>query len=83
MKMKARELSFLITNTNKHDYDIIKPRKRKWTIDALIAEASKYESRRAFREGSKSAYSQAQKYGILDKVCIHCTANSSGITKDN
>ena len=64
-------LSFLTQRTNRHTYDIIIPRKKKWTLEALQLEALKYDTRLAFQKGSKSAYSQAQKQGMIGTVCRH------------
>ena len=44
---------------------------RKWTFEAIQQEASLYPTRSAFKKGSTSAYSTAQKKGWLDAVCSH------------
>lgn len=43
----------------------------KWTLDALVAEAQNYSSRKEFIEGSPSAYNAARKKRVLDEVCGH------------
>ena len=46
----------------------------KWTFEAIQQEASLYPTRSAFKKGSTSAYSTAQKKGWLDQVCPHMVA---------
>jgi len=42
-----------------------------WTNEKLGAEAMKYETRQAFRNGSMGAYSRACHVGIMDEICGH------------
>jgi hypothetical protein len=42
-----------------------------WTPEAIAAEARRYESRKAFFDGSKGAYCAASDRGLLDQVCAH------------
>lgn len=42
-----------------------------WTLEHLIKEAQKYNSRTSFQKGSSGAYSAAAKEGLLDIVCAH------------
>lgn len=43
----------------------------KWTLELLIAEAIKYETRWAFNKGSNNAYCSAWRRGLLDEACAH------------
>lgn len=81
--LTAKGLSFLTSTPSKHDYSINRPRrKKKWTTEALRLEALKYDTRLAFQKGSRSAYSQAQKHGVLDRVCRHMQKRPKDLTKD-
>ena len=42
-----------------------------WTEERIHEKALKYKSRREFRSNEPSAYQQAYKLGIIDKVCSH------------
>ena len=48
-----------------------KPRRRKWTDEALHQEALKYISPKQFRAESKTAYNLCLRRGIIDQVCDH------------
>ena len=41
---------------------------RKWTRQTVTAEAAKYEDRKAFRKGSRSAYVTAHREGWIDEL---------------
>ena len=47
---------------------------RKWTLETLKAEAKKYKTRGAFREGSPTAYLTATRQNLLDTLCKHMTS---------
>lgn len=42
-----------------------------WTVDKILSESAKYETRLDFKNGSPLAYSSARKQGLLDEVCSH------------
>jgi len=44
---------------------------KKWTLDELKREARKYNSRNAFKNGSRCAYNACQRRGILNEICKH------------
>ena len=48
-----------------------------WTVEALTEEALKYKTRGDFRTNSRSAYSMAQRKGLLDSVCKHMPKTSN------
>lgn len=48
-------------------------RVQKWTEEAIAKEALKYKHRSDFMRGAKTAYANATKMKILDKVCAHMT----------
>ncbi len=52
-----------------------KGRQPKWTTPMLKIEADKYNTRRAFQDGSKGAYLHALANGKLDSLCTHMTTN--------
>lgn len=42
-----------------------------WTIERVVQEALKYNTKKSFRKGSNGAYCKAYVAGILDEVCSH------------
>lgn len=42
-----------------------------WTNEELAAEAAKFDTRAAFKRGSKRACQTAQKRGLMDSICSH------------
>lgn len=46
-------------------------RTRKWSFEQLYEEALKHKTRQEFNKNSNSAYQNAQKRGLLDKICHH------------
>jgi hypothetical protein len=44
---------------------------KKWTIETIIMEAQKYNTRKNFQNNSKGAYLAAFRNGWLDDVCLH------------
>ena len=48
---------------------------RKWTKEAVIADAAKYKSKSEWRKSSK-AYAMASRNGWLDEACSHMTLNN-------
>ena len=53
--------------------DLIKSRARKWTKEAVIADAQKFPSKSEWRKASH-AYSIAHRNGWIDEACAHMTA---------
>lgn len=54
-----------------------------WTEERVIAEASKYTTRRDLKVGCLAAYSSARRLGILDRACQHMvTLNKSWTEAD-
>ncbi|QNJ54922.1 hypothetical protein vBValMR10Z_382 [Vibrio phage vB_ValM_R10Z] len=45
----------------------------KWTLERLKEDALKYKTRKDWRQMSCSAYSAAQKKGLIDECCSHMT----------
>lgn len=52
--------------------------KEKWTLEAVVTEAKKYETRGAFQDGSVSAYNKARVRGWLNDVCSHMSPPKCG-----
>lgn len=44
---------------------------KKWYPENIRTEASKYDGKTKFRDGSYGAFKAAKKYGIVDEVCAH------------
>lgn len=44
-----------------------------WTINRVLKEALKYETRNAFQKGSSGAYNSAFVHGWIDELCEHMT----------
>ena len=51
--------------------DVRAKRKGEWTFELAHAEALKYETRRAFRLGSRKAYDWGKRNKCLDELCSH------------
>ena len=49
----------------------IKQKRRKWSLDKIKIEASRYRTRSAFAHGARSAYLAARNLQALDEVCAH------------
>jgi hypothetical protein len=54
----------------------------KWTNELIAKEALKYNSKKAFRLGSKTAYEWARARKIVDSVCKHMTGGRFFWTED-
>jgi len=53
-----------------------------WTKELVTAEALKYQGRKAFQKGSRSAYGKAYRNGWLDEVCSHMKPMRISWTKE-
>ncbi len=56
---------------------------RKWTEDMLREEASKYQTRGAFKLGSNSAYQAAIYRGLLESICGHMEVLFASYTEES
>jgi len=45
----------------------------KWTLEKLVVEARKFQTKQKFRIKSSSAYAAAKYRGIIEKICSHMT----------
>ena len=52
--------------------------RQKWTIETLVIEARKYQTRNAFRKGSSAAYQAAHGRSSLDRICSHMEPSKTG-----
>ena len=64
---KRNNWECLFTNLKEN---LLKP-KGYWTKDRLKEEASKYKSKKEFRENNISAYTISNKLKIMDEICKH------------
>lgn len=46
-----------------------------WTVESILDEAKKHQTRKAFAVYGRGAYSAARRHGILDEVCKHMPAH--------
>lgn len=52
------------------------------TLESVMAEARKYQTRNAFNKGAPHEYNWASKNGVLDVVCAHMPKNAKCILND-
>lgn len=66
---QARKLGLLDSICAHMSEHVVKP--TKWDLDALKAEAQKFNCKTAFRYTNPYAYYQARKLGMIDSICTH------------
>ena len=64
-----------LCRSGEYDFDGARPtsrgRKGRWNFEATKAEAAKYNTRKEFAVGSRTAYRHAHKMGWMDDICGH------------
>ena len=64
------EFSLIVTSSDLEE-DIVSSNIQEHTLENLKAVAQKYQTKRAFKDGDRSAYNQACRLHILQLVCSH------------
>jgi len=63
--------------------DYLRKKWQRWTLEMCKAEALKYETRGAFRKGSRAAFDAAQRLKIMNEVCAHMTLGNRSHTAES